>query len=105
AETITFQAGLTGTINLASTLSITDGVTIIGPGAAVVTVSGQGTVQPFSITNGGSILSVGISGLTVANGRTFGNGGGFFTDNEVVALNRVVVSNCTAAGSGGAIAV
>ncbi len=73
ATTISFQAGLTGTITLASTLTIAENLTIQGPGANVITVSGNNAVQVFNVTGG----TITISGLTIANGLGApGSGGG-----------------------------
>ena len=100
AEVINITA--TGTITLASPLPrISTSLTISGPGASSLTVSGNNstTVGPiFTITSG----TVMISGLTIANGA----GGGFFgggIDND----GTLTVSNCTISGnsarSGGGI--
>ena len=72
ADTINFS--VTGTITLHSALpAITNSVTITGPGANLLTVSGGGSYQVFNI---GSGVTVSISGLTIASGNTTGNGGG-----------------------------
>ena len=65
-NTITFQPGLTGTITLESELPIPKDLTIVGPGANQLTVSGNQTVRVFNITAENSVT---ISGLTIANGR------------------------------------
>jgi hypothetical protein len=57
--------GLTGTISLASTISITDGLTITGPGARVLTISGNNANRILSVT-----APTTISGLRLANGFT-----------------------------------
>jgi len=65
-DTITFQAGLTGTITLAGNLpTITDNVDIQGPGAAVIAVDGDDTYHPFEFHHPGAST---ISGLTVRDG-------------------------------------
>ncbi|HYJ90891.1 MAG TPA: CSLREA domain-containing protein [Pyrinomonadaceae bacterium] len=74
ADTINFSSGLTGTITLQSDfggqLLITESVTINGPGARVLTVSGNGTSRAFQINP--LLLSpattVNISGLTITGG-------------------------------------
>ena len=63
-ETITFAAGVTGTITLTSGgLAVTKDLNIQGPGAALVTVSGNNSVIVFTIR-----ASTVISGLTISNG-------------------------------------
>lgn len=53
--TITFAAGVTGTIMLGSELDISQSVTITGPGAGVIAVSGNNAVRVFGITGGNSV--------------------------------------------------
>ncbi len=68
--TVDFAPGLEGTIKLFSgTLQIFQHVTIDGPGADKITVSGNDTAQVMHIFNGiGEQITVDISGLTFANG-------------------------------------
>ena len=73
-------------------------MTIAGPGANLLTISGGNQVQVFNITSG----TVTISGLTIANGRdTSGFGAG------IQSTATLTVSNCTfsgnTSGSGGGI--
>jgi len=73
-DTITFAAGLSGTISLGSDLpNITDTLSIVGPGADVLAVDGGGTAgdgdgnQIFyfdSVTSGTNV----VSGLTLTGG-------------------------------------
>ncbi|HKI86875.1 MAG TPA: Ig-like domain-containing protein, partial [Thermoanaerobaculia bacterium] len=71
--TIAFS-GVTGTITLGSELpKITQPLTITGPGAATLTVSGNNAVRILRIDAGASIVS--ISGLTLANGVAAGQPG------------------------------
>ncbi len=68
ANTITFAANITGTITLSSplgTLIVNNPVTINGPGARVLALSGGNTTRVFSFSNGTSALS----GLTIRDGR------------------------------------
>src|SRR5262245_54674047 len=76
ADVIKFKAGLTGTIPLASELSVTDDLTIDGPGARTVTVSGNHAVRVFHVS--GSATDLAIEGLTVANGLAAVAGGAAF---------------------------
>ena len=74
-STITFSSTLNGsTITLASTLpAITANMTIQGPGANLLTISGAGKYMDFQVTSG----TVTISGLTIADGVGTCGGTGF----------------------------
>ena len=74
--TVDFQAGLTGTIILTSgELAINENLTIEGPGASVITVSGNKASRVFAIAN----FTVAISGLTITDGSvTDSDGGGIY---------------------------
>src|SRR5262249_61898220 len=68
ADTIQFDKGLTGTIRLASPLRLSDTAdptTIDGPGASLLTVSGNNLKRVFEIDSG---VTVDIDGLTVSEG-------------------------------------
>jgi uncharacterized repeat protein (TIGR01451 family)/CSLREA domain-containing protein len=107
ADTIVFQSGLTGTINLdLGELQISDSVTITGPGASVITISGEQSTNVIAISDGApSRLDVSISGLTLTQGASGGDGGAIFDDNENLTLDQVVITGNTAFGSGGGIYV
>src|SRR5262249_21324227 len=108
ADVIRFADGLSGTIPLTGgQLSITDDLTIDGPGQNKLTVSGNTACRVFRIAGAGP--DVAISGLTFANGRTtdilgssfFGvytGGGGILNNGGGLALSGVTVANNTAAG-------
>src|SRR5262249_6491849 len=66
ADTIRFAPGLRGTIPLASEITITSDLTIDGPNASQLTVSGGNTTRVFHVS--GSATHLTIDGLTVANG-------------------------------------
>jgi hypothetical protein len=110
ADTIDFADGLVGTIALTSgQLSISDDLTINGPGADQLAVSGNGQSRVFSISGG---LSVAINDLAITGGRAVGDGGGILNTGSMLAIDRVVLSNNQAVGigapagrgSGGAVA-
>jgi hypothetical protein len=68
--TVDFQAGLTGTIMLTSgELMIAKDLTITGPGADVIIVSGNHASRAFNIA---ATFTVGMSGLTVADSGSRG---------------------------------
>jgi hypothetical protein len=76
--TVDFQPGLSGTITLTSgELAIAKNLTITGPGANTLTVSGNHPSRVFEIATS---FTVNISGLTIADGSVTGttNGGGIF---------------------------
>jgi hypothetical protein len=99
--TVDFQPGLTGTITLTSgELAISKNLTISGPGADVITVSGNQASRVFDIT--GSV-SVAISGLTIANGLVIGEpaqGGGIFNSplSTLTVTGSTLRGNSTSAG-------
>src|SRR5205085_525989 len=101
---VNFQAGVTGTITLTTgELLIDKNVTITGPGAAVITVSGNNTSRVFNVQSG-KIVS--ISGLSIANGNATGafpanEGGGIFNDHGTLTVTSCVFSG-NSAGDGGA---
>jgi len=100
-DTITFS--VTGTITLASPLVISKDLTISGPGAGKLTISGNGTVQPFQVSAG---ITFNLQNLTVANGKATATDGGALADNSSATT---IITGCaftgnSATGTGGAIA-
>ena len=91
-DTITFS--VTGTLVLSSTLgilpSITETLTINGPGAALLTISGDA----FEV-DGGTFY---LSNITLANGGT-----GVFNNSGIFTMTNSVVSNKVNPGGTGAI--
>jgi CSLREA domain-containing protein len=94
ADTITFAPGLSGTITLTgSGFVLQQNLTIIGPGAKLLTVSGNGQERVFNITGGTHSLS----GLTIS-------GGGI--GNDVHSFNgssTLTVSYCAFVGNSSSI--
>ncbi|MEQ1703788.1 MAG: right-handed parallel beta-helix repeat-containing protein, partial [Ilumatobacteraceae bacterium] len=100
ADVITFQSGLTGTITLSSgQLSITDSVTITGPGAANLTIDADRTSRIFYLYNNASLLDVTISGLTLTGGQS-PTGGAIQNLDENLTLDSMVLDNNVASGDG-----
>ena len=95
ADTIAFS--VTGTITLGSNLPVmAEAVTIAGPGAANLTISGNHALAPVLQSS----VDVTVNGITIADGMTIlGNGGGF--------TGLGTLNNCTLSGNsarfGGAI--
>lgn len=84
------------TITLVTPLLIDKDLTIQGPGAQQLTVSGNSLVRVFRIAAGN--FNVTLSDLTIANGRNSGSsaeGGGIFNE-STGTLN---VTNCTVSGN------
>ncbi len=100
-DTIIFQNGLSGTITLTGgQLDITDSLTLNGPGANVLAISGNHSSRVFQIhpgTNG----TVTINGLTLKEGYDSGNGGGgIYIDEGTVTINKSTLSDNSAADAG-----
>jgi predicted outer membrane repeat protein len=93
ADTIGFNTGLTGTITLAGTLSVTEALSINGPGAGTLTVSGGNAVRLLEVN-----AALDISGLTLTDGQAADVGG--ILNNDDLALTNVVVSDTTSTGFG-----
>src|SRR3954464_14370343 len=76
ADTVAFKAGLQGTILLTGgEIAITDSLTVLGPGAAKVAVSGNFAGRIFNVDNGtgGADLTVKLRGLELRHGKTDGD--------------------------------
>jgi hypothetical protein len=108
-DDIRFADGLQGTIALTGgQMSITDSLTIDGPGADLLAVSGNGQSRVFRISGG---LTVAIDDLTITDGRAVGDGGGILNTGSTLTLDRVVLTGNHAVattgnanGRGGAVA-
>ncbi|MDX2042660.1 MAG: choice-of-anchor Q domain-containing protein [Acidobacteriota bacterium] len=94
--------------NVVRTITLTSGemafsknLTVSGPGANLLTVSGNNASRVFSIS--GSGLNVAISGLTISNGKG-GAGGGVIVANSIGTFADCAFTNNTAVGNeGGAV--
>lgn len=127
-DTINFNLTYPATINLSSDLTIFSSITIAGPGANNLAISGQNSTEVLYVT-GGAVVT--ISGVTIENGSAMmgggimdfasnltlndsaivgnaaatSNGGGIFAfDQATLTLNRTTVSGNTAGAPGGGIA-
>lgn len=105
-NTIVFSPTVTGFITLTNALGellITKDVTIIGPGARMLAVSGNSAHRVFHLTNN---AVVGISGLAITGGylNAFGvNGAGILQDSGTLALSDCIIAgnfNLNGAGTG-----
>ena len=99
--TIKFAPGLSGVIlntTVPTGLGINQALNIIGPGARVLTISGNNVARVFNVTGGtGNIVN--ISGLTIANANSSGSGGGLSNSANLTLRDCAVLNN--AGGSGG----
>jgi Domain of unknown function (DUF4394)/Bacterial Ig domain/Calx-beta domain/Domain of unknown function (DUF4214) len=106
SNNINFASSVTGTITLTlGELSITspDGVAISGPGARVLTVSGNNVSRVFNVQPGAAAT---ISGLTISNGLINQAsllipviGGGGISNSGDLTITDVTVSNNAALGT------
>ncbi len=116
SDTINFQSGLNGTIVLSGTaITINSDVTINGPGARILRVSGNNASRVFVVNPAlfGS-ATVNMSGLTVTGGNAqpillggtlIGDGGGIInTGGATLNLTEMNISGNSATSLGGGIA-
>jgi len=95
--------GLSGQITLASELVIEDLVTITGPGAGALTISGNDAVRVFSVastlTTSGTVT---ITGVTIADGSApAGPGAGIFFDCDSAVESSLVLDGVVVTGNTG----
>jgi hypothetical protein len=96
-DTITFS--VTGTIYLNhGGLTVDKNLTLNGPGAGSLSITGVNLYQVFHISAGKSVT---LSGLTITFGRST-NGGGIYNAG-VLVLDRCTISDHTATGDGGGL--
>ena len=101
ADTIVFGPAVTGTIALTSgELPVSGAVTIDGPGARVLTISGTSSSRIFNIADG---ATVGIEGLTIIDGVTSQDGGAIWNGKGALTITNCALSNSLAIGNGGAL--
>ena len=100
---ITFAKGLNGTITLTSgELEITKNVTINGPGASSLLISGRNTSRVFHIDKGAQVK---IFNLSIKNGHVsnFINGGGILNEGLLVLIDCAISNSVAANALGGGI--
>jgi CSLREA domain-containing protein len=107
-DTIAFHSGLSGTITINAGLGalvVRRNLTITGPGASTITVSGNNASRVLALSNGTfSGPSLTVSGLTLTNGSASSSqgGGAILNDHGRLTLQNCIVTN-SAAGAGGGI--
>jgi predicted outer membrane repeat protein len=96
-DTIVFAPGLDGqTITLTSgELLINKSLTISGPGAGLLTVSGNNTLTVFEVASG---VTDTLSGMAINNGKGGTSGGGGILNNGALTVNNCSLSNNTVGG-------
>ncbi|WP_234572344.1 T9SS type A sorting domain-containing protein [Rhodohalobacter sp. 614A] len=97
-QDIVFHSSVTGTIHLEGALpDITTGMSIIGPGADVLTLrrSGSGTYRIFHIIQ----RNITISGLTITNGNV-SRGAAIYNKGNLTLLESVITANAGTYGGG-----
>jgi hypothetical protein len=99
-DTIVFAAGV-GEITLTSgELDITKSLTIQGPGASQLAISGGNASRVIEVD--GATTNVTLSGLTITQGNDqVSNGGGIFNNGSTLTLSGCAVTSCTASLGGG----
>ena len=104
ADTITFSAGLDFSaaidILLSAEIDITGDLTIIGPGADELAISGNDAYRIFDLADG---IIVRLVGLTLANGAATGAGGAIRSLAEELTLEECQILDSSATTDGGAI--
>jgi len=95
--TIDFAKGLHGTITLISgDLPIANSVTIDGPGANLLTISGNDSSRIFDVSGS---ATVDISGLTLSDGLANVGGGILLEGSASLSANNCAMSNDEALGN------
>jgi len=96
-DTITFEPGVTGTIVLSEALpAIVDSLTIAGPGANMLSISGENAYPVFLITHGTNVT---ITEVTVRDGNAV-QGGGVWSAGNLHLDSVHVISNSATYGGG-----
>ncbi len=99
-DVIQFATGVTGTIQLQSALpDLSTNINLQGPGAANLTVRGEGVADPYRILVASATVT--ISGLTISNGRADNVGGGVINNLGNLTLRDCVITGNTSGDGGG----
>jgi predicted outer membrane repeat protein len=100
ADVIQFQLPANSTINVNSTLTVTDVLTIEGPGASALTVSGQGNTQILRFDDGRpTLFKSSIMNLTLSNGKLA------ILNNEDLSITGCVLENNVSGDPSGSSAI
>lgn len=108
ADTINFKAGLAGFITLISgelVVTSNSALTIQGPGASQLWIFGNNSGRIFNISNPAAGTAINISGLTLREGKSTGDGGAIFGDNQKLTLTGCDFQSNKSSQDGGAVAI
>jgi hypothetical protein len=90
---------VTGVITLTTgTLTITKNLTISGPGASNLAISGNNAVRVLSVNQNATVT---ISGVTIENGLASGGGGGILNSGMLTVTDSTISGNSTNLFGGG----
>jgi hypothetical protein len=104
SDEIQFQSGLIGTIPLSQgELAITSSLTITGPGASDLTISGGSLSRIFHVDDAaaGPTIDVEITGLTLTGGSTLASGGAIASFENLTVTGAVLTGNSAVIEGGG----
>jgi hypothetical protein len=100
ADTIVFKSGLTGSITMtADPEQVTEALDVQGPGPSQITVDGDINYRVFDVNPTTVSAPVSISGLTLSDGYTGGDGGAIFNQDADLTISNAVIRDSTAYGS------
>ena len=100
-DSITFQSGLTGEINLGSELpTVSENLAITGPGASTLAIDGQLMSWRLMRVN---TVDLTITGLTLTGGDSATSGGAIYNDSGDLTVRNSTLSGNVTAVDGGAI--
>lgn len=105
ADTISFNAGLSGTITLTTgEMAISGPLTMIGPGSGLLTISGNNASRVFNTQSAATGTAISISGLTFTNATASSFGGAILAADEILTFDGCVFTgNKSQTKSGGAV--
>ncbi len=93
----TIEFSVSGTITLSSSLTISKNLTIQGPGASSLDISGNNSVRVF-LVSGSAVVT--INDLSIINGTASNYGGGVENDQATTTINNCKITGCTVTGTG-----
>ncbi len=101
-DTINFS--VSGTISSSAEMAITSPITIAGPGASQLAISGGGAVRIFSTGGAPTGTAITFTGLTLRDGRTT-TGAAVLVGDEAFTIRDSVVTGHVGTSTGGAVTV